>query len=221
VGNVGRHDEIRILLCDGASLLSWLGGGRHDEPFSYREATLLGRVAEPFRARLKLERQLQHAELGIAALGCALDALDAAAYVVADTGWIAHANAQGAEELGRRGRALRHELRDAIRSPDRATYRVAALDLKGCPRYHLLIFVGADDDVARRAAWLRSRFALTARQTDVLALIARGDANKEIAVKLDISPRTVEVHVAALLEKLGCDSRARLVARFWQPTLPD
>ena len=48
---------------------------------------------------------------------------------------------------------------------------------------------------------------LTARQLDVLALLAEGLTNLEIADRLVVSPRTVEHHVAAVLTKLGAATR--------------
>ncbi len=47
---------------------------------------------------------------------------------------------------------------------------------------------------------------LTAREQDVLAGLARGLPNKSIAYDLGISPRTVEVHRANLMSKLGARS---------------
>jgi DNA-binding NarL/FixJ family response regulator len=48
---------------------------------------------------------------------------------------------------------------------------------------------------------------LTARQLEVLALLADGLTNAEIAERLVVSPRTAEHHVAAVLAKLGAASR--------------
>ncbi|MFI6978938.1 ATP-binding protein [Embleya sp. NPDC050154] len=48
---------------------------------------------------------------------------------------------------------------------------------------------------------------LTARQSDVLELLAEGRTNAEIARHLVLSVRTVEHHVAAILDKLGATSR--------------
>ena len=62
---------------------------------------------------------------------------------------------------------------------------------------------------------------LTPRQVDVMTRLVRGDCNKEIAAYLSISRRTVEIHVAALLDKSGCDSRARFIAQFWSTPLRD
>lgn len=48
--------------------------------------------------------------------------------------------------------------------------------------------------------------ALTPRETDVLEGLVRGYPNKTIAYDLDISPRTVEIHRANLMSKLGVAS---------------
>lgn len=51
---------------------------------------------------------------------------------------------------------------------------------------------------------------LSPRQREVALFMAEGHTNKWIASKLDISPRTVEIHVAAVLEEFGV-SRGRFI----------
>jgi FixJ family two-component response regulator len=53
---------------------------------------------------------------------------------------------------------------------------------------------------------------LTGREREILALIAAGHPNRDVAVKLGISPRTVEVHRARIMEKLECSSLAELIS---------
>lgn len=53
--------------------------------------------------------------------------------------------------------------------------------------------------------------SLTPRELDVLRLMVEGRANKVIAIELDISQRTVEIHRARVMEKLGANSLAHLV----------
>ena len=54
--------------------------------------------------------------------------------------------------------------------------------------------------------------ALSARELEVLRLVARGYGNKEVAAELGITTHTVKYHLAALLEKLGVRSRTEAVS---------
>ncbi|WP_441286199.1 response regulator transcription factor [Sorangium sp. KYC3313] len=59
-----------------------------------------------------------------------------------------------------------------------------------------------------RARPVRSRRALTARELEVLRLVGVGKTNREIAVVLHISQKTVQHHIAHAYDKLGIYSRA-------------
>ena len=52
---------------------------------------------------------------------------------------------------------------------------------------------------------------LTEREREILSLLAAGHQNRDIATQLGISPRTVEVHKARIMEKLACRSLADLI----------
>jgi two-component system, NarL family, nitrate/nitrite response regulator NarL len=58
---------------------------------------------------------------------------------------------------------------------------------------------------ARKTAWRQ----LSAREREILALIARGDSNKLIARELDIAETTVKIHVQHILRKLNLTSRVQ------------
>ena len=53
---------------------------------------------------------------------------------------------------------------------------------------------------------------LTAREIDVLRLIAAGDRNRDVAEKLSISDETVKAHISHILEKLNAKDRTQAVA---------
>jgi DNA-binding CsgD family transcriptional regulator len=57
---------------------------------------------------------------------------------------------------------------------------------------------------------------LTARERQVLALVADGGTNREIADELNLSPKTVNRHVENIFDKLGVSSRAAAVAKGLQ-----
>jgi two-component system NarL family response regulator len=57
---------------------------------------------------------------------------------------------------------------------------------------------------------------LSARETEILRLIANGQTNKQIATQLGISEGTVRVHASNVFAKLGCSDRAQAVAVAFQ-----
>ncbi len=56
----------------------------------------------------------------------------------------------------------------------------------------------------------KKELCLTSRETEVLQLIAEGQANKQVAAELDISVKTVEKHRQSLMQKLGIHDTAGL-----------
>jgi DNA-binding NarL/FixJ family response regulator len=63
--------------------------------------------------------------------------------------------------------------------------------------------------------------ALTPREQEVVQMLARGLQNKEIALELSISERTVKFHVSSILAKLGAGNRTEAVALAAQKGLVD
>jgi FixJ family two-component response regulator len=63
----------------------------------------------------------------------------------------------------------------------------------------------------QRSETLEKTGRLTQREREVLVLLSRGLQNREIAAELQISPRTVEVYKARMMEKLDCRSLADAV----------
>lgn len=99
---------------------------------------------------------------------------------------------------------------------------VVRYDVSGPPVGHRSVAVGRQT----RAQPLNPPDALTwsstltARETEVAALIARGLNNRTIAATLSISERTVEVHASAVLRKAGVPSRSGFIAALLRQASP-
>jgi two-component system response regulator FixJ len=70
---------------------------------------------------------------------------------------------------------------------------------------------GADQKHAQKIAVDRRIQSLTERERQVFAAVADGRSNKEVALSLQISPRTVEIHRANVMSKMEADSLSELV----------
>ncbi|MBL9191457.1 MAG: response regulator transcription factor [Opitutaceae bacterium] len=66
-------------------------------------------------------------------------------------------------------------------------------------------------NLARKLADRKSRVGLSARESEVLRLIAQGKANKQIAASLGLSEATVKTHIAHIFSKLDAPDRTRAV----------
>jgi two-component system, LuxR family, response regulator FixJ len=66
-------------------------------------------------------------------------------------------------------------------------------------------------NIALRATVLKRLESLTPREREVMHLVVNGEANKVIAIDLGLSERTIEIHRAKVMEKMGAKSVAQLV----------
>lgn len=112
----------------------------------------------------------------------------------------------GVIRAGARGYVTKTVTRDELVS---AVARVHAGDAVFSPRLAGFVLDAFSGDVPVPAGELDQ---LTAREREVLRLIARGYAYKEVAARLHLSVKTVETHVSAVLRKLQLSSRHELTA---------
>jgi non-specific serine/threonine protein kinase len=88
----------------------------------------------------------------------------------------------------------------------------AAASLAAAGAEAAALFAAAAGDGPARPDDPGTRFGLTAREREVLRLVAAGRADKEIAASLGISRATASKHVSSILTKLGVSSRTAAVA---------
>lgn len=98
-------------------------------------------------------------------------------------------------------------LRQALELFDGLGAKPVAQHVRGLMRQH-----GVSITRGPRQATRANLAGLTRRQMEVLQLIERGFSNKKIAAHLTISPKTVDHHVSAVLEKLEAVSRGEATA---------
>jgi len=78
----------------------------------------------------------------------------------------------------------------------------------------------AYSDARRRAAAARIKLdGLSPREAEVLHSMARGRSNKAIGLDLGISPRTVEIHRANMLSKMGAHSSTEALRDYYEDAL--
>jgi DNA-binding NarL/FixJ family response regulator len=118
--------------------------------------------------------------------------------VVALTSVLEDASVVGAVRAGATGYLLKDTDADELR---RAVKAAASGQVQLSPQ--------AASRLMREVRAPESPETLTDRETDVLRLLAEGQANKEIARSLHIGEKTVKTHVSNILAKLGVQSRTQ------------
>ena len=160
------------------------------------------------------QRRIHRSALDRCSLQAALEAIPTPAFLVTAGGVVRYANTMGAEVLERERATLRAAASDDLGELS-TRFQVTKIASPGSPDQYLAVMRAPFADPAPRLSKAAALWGLTPRQTDVLALLTRGCANKTIATRLACSRSTIEVHVTTLLEKTGCESRSELIARYW------
>jgi DNA-binding NarL/FixJ family response regulator len=146
-----------------------------------------------------------------------LDAIGGPALILDPSGEVLRANAAAQALLDRDGSAVKSALASTIAGDlGEHLWELTPLRDAETPLGFLALLTtstkeGKLDDAVREATRL---WKLTARQQQVLVLVAQGWTNALVAETLAIGDRTVEFHVSAIFDKAGVDNRATLMAKL-------
>jgi DNA-binding CsgD family transcriptional regulator len=207
-------EVLRVVLSHGSSVLAWVGAMRA-RPFTAHDRCLMQLLVPALLKRLTHERRLADTQVPLATLAAVLESVGGEAFLLCDDETVLLANSIGRRLLERDPGGPAFALRDKLAGRGSSAFVVTPVAAAGQPARFLVFRPSGALDPSERSAALAARFRLTKRQCQVLALLARGQCNKAIGATLGCAEGTVELHVSAILAKLGCSSRAETVARFW------
>jgi DNA-binding NarL/FixJ family response regulator len=155
----------------------------------------------------------------LAKLFVGVEAICAPVLIIGASGDVLHANAKGRSLFERDAQLIAQSIRRTLAGePHDGCVLIPLVDQNESVQYLAILDSGAA--VAEAIAPVVSvdaasaRWKLTARQVEVLDLVARGMTNATIATILEIGVATVEFHVSRILNKAGVENRASLIAKL-------
>lgn len=108
-------------------------------------------------------------------------------------------------------------MREAAKHVDQALAELWIADVEAVISGDESLLIHTRPAIVAYGAWIpinHEPLVLSRRQKEIAELVARGLTNKEIAENLYLSVRTVESHVAAILNKVGLTDRRRLASKL-------
>jgi DNA-binding CsgD family transcriptional regulator len=211
---VSSHRLVRMLICDGVTVAAWIGGFS-PQPIARAKRDLMARIAGPLRERLRIERLLASAPRFHAALEVTLQHIGAPALIVDARGRVHEMNLAARELIATR----RDDVFSSIaalraRRAPALPFTLTRVSTAGYSEQFLAVMRprSIESRLSVSVTLAVNRWKLTPRQAEVLRMIVDGDSNTDIARRLAISHRAVEMHVTAIFGRAAVESRTQLVA---------
>ncbi len=211
VSGLRMSDQLRTLICNRDVLVGYVTLGRSD-PFSPHERAFVTRLLPVLRRRLLMNRKVAPSDLLAASLEASLESVGSPAFITNASGHVLHANSAGHARLSADRRGTQELLVAKIRGRLGDDALMTRIVVPGMPEHWLVVLRDGEQQLAGQARRASAHWRLTPRQSEVLSLVVRGLANASIALVLGCAEHTVALHVSAILDRAGVDSRAALAA---------
>jgi DNA-binding CsgD family transcriptional regulator len=213
--------DLRVLFAERGLMRGWCGAYQ-EAPFSACQKAQFQRLVPRLKEQVNLERYVGRVNLLELAFATALGAIAQPAYLVDAAARIVTANAPARRRFDRAKSGVQSALAEWVRtaaslsargnSLDLSQATVTALRVDGMPLHYLIIERPSEVALEHRVARAAERWGLTSRQVEILERLALGDANKDIALRLACSLRTVEHHMSQIFAKSGQESRSGVIS---------
>ena len=154
--------------------------------------------------------------LALGALDTTLALVEFPILIADRQGAVLHANALGYRLLERESTAVKEAVVQMATSGSVGSpWEVVPLPKRGeCLGYMAMLRAPASKPARSALSEATRRWNLTARQREVLNLVALGLTNADVGTSLGIEKCTVEFHLSAIFDKAGVDNRTTLIGRL-------
>jgi DNA-binding CsgD family transcriptional regulator len=229
---VGTEYQISCLVAAEGPFVIGLVLNRPDRDFNERERALLNLASPHLVQAHSAAKSLSGMKYELQSLHAVMERLDAAIVVLWPDGSMRscspHAERSLRSSFGDWSPAtgLPPVLREWVRVQQTrlqslqplepfSVHKDPQLTVRFCPGEGCAILILTEASGGVSAIALRS-LGLSARETEVLSLVAEGRSNEEIATLLVMSRRTVQKHLEHIFQKLGVDTRTAAARCVWE-----
>ncbi len=170
----------------------------------------------PVKAARALAQRTDGIVLALGALDTVLELIDSPVFIVDLDGGVIHANTVGHRLIERDEAAIRTSVARMVATGSvRSPWELVPLPAPDeCLGYLAIFRSPRPKPPGNSLSEATRRWNLTARQRDVLNLVALGITNADVSNALGIEVCTVEFHLSAIFDKAGVDNRTTLIARL-------
>jgi hypothetical protein len=208
-------EQLRVLVCEGDSLLAWIGGFQGGR-FRPSQKRVLRALAPAMRQRLSWERRIEETAIRAAGFEELIEGTTRPAFLVSGTGKIVAENEAARRWLNEDLAGVRECLAQARREPHRYAAEAISINVRSIGQTLTLLMlarqyvIGGAQPLPGGTAGSQTRQRLPPSLLRVAQSIAAGLSDKEIAAAHHLSVSTVRTYVRQVYSLMGVHNRVQL-----------